>query len=213
MTRPRIIIADDHAVFAEGLRRLLEPEFDVVRVVHDGEALIGACKELRPALVLSDISMPRISGIEAAHRLLEQYPAMKVVMLSMHDDVSYVLAALDEGVTGYVLKTAPAEELLSAVRCALTGGMHLSPKVNAEVLRARREAARRGPTLPRSLSDKQRDVLRLLAGGASAKEAAASLRLSVKTVEYHKYKAMKQLRIPTSAGLVRYAIQTGIAAG
>ena len=212
MNRPRIIIADDHAVFAEGVRRLLEPEFDVVRLVHDGDALLAACRDLHPALVLVDISMPRVSGIEAAHRLLPHFPALKVVILTMHDDLSYVLAALDEGVSGYVLKTAAAEEMVSAVRCALSGGIHLSPTINAEVLRARREAARGGQAPTRSLTNKQRDVLRLLAGGASAKEAAAALGLSVKTVEYHKYKAMKQLRISTSAGLVRYAIQSGIAA-
>jgi DNA-binding NarL/FixJ family response regulator len=213
MMRPRVIVADDHAVFAEGVRRLLEPEFDVVRLVHDGEALLAACRELRPALVLADISMPRVSGIEAARRLLAEFPALKILMLTMHDDLSYVLAAMDEGVSGYVLKTSSGKEVISAARTALAGSIALSPSVNAQVLRARREAARPGSAPPRNLSDKQRNVLRLLAAGASAKEAAASLQLSVKTIEYHKYKAMRQLRIPTSAGLVRYAIQTGIAAG
>jgi DNA-binding NarL/FixJ family response regulator len=212
MTRARVVIADDHALFAEGVRRLLEPEFDVVRLVSDGDALVQACRELRPSLVLADISMPRVSGIEAAHRLLAEFPALKVVMMSMHEDLSYILAALDEGVSGYIFKTGTGEELLSAVRTALAGGIAVSPGVNAEVLRARREAARGGPTPPRNLSDKQREVLALLAAGKSAKEIAASLDLSVKTVEYHKYKAMKVLRIPTSAGLVRYAVQTGIAA-
>jgi DNA-binding NarL/FixJ family response regulator len=156
--------------------------------------------------------MPRTRAIEAAHRLLADFPGLKVVILSMHDEMSYVMAALDEGVSGYVLKSGSAEQLISAVRTAMTGAIALSPSVSAEVLKARREAARRGPTLPRSLSDKQREVLALLAAGKSAKEVAVAMRLSVKTIEYHKYKAMKVLRIPTSAGLVRYAVQTGIAA-
>jgi DNA-binding NarL/FixJ family response regulator len=211
MIKPRVVIADDHAVLADGVRRLLEQDFDVVRVVSDGEALVAACRELRPALVLADVSMPRLSGIEAARRLLAELPAIKIVILTMHDDLDHVLAALDEGVSGYVLKTSPAEEIIAAVREALCGSIHLSPAINTEVLRARRSAGQSSG--PRGLSEKQREVLRLLAGGASAKEAAATLQLSVKTVEYHKYKAMKQLRIKTSAGLVRYALQTGIAAG
>lgn len=211
MIKPRVVIADDHAILAEGVRRLLEQDFDIVRVVSDGEALVAACRELRPALVLADVSMPKLSGIEAARRILMDLPAIKIVMLTMHDDLDHVLAALDEGVSGYVLKTAPPEEIIAAVRDALSGTIHLSPAINAEVLRARRTG--QGPAGPRALSEKQREVLRLLAGGASAKEAAASLQLSVKTVEYHKYKAMKQLRIKSSAGLVRYAIQTGIASG
>jgi DNA-binding NarL/FixJ family response regulator len=211
MTKPRIIIADDHAVFAQGVRGLLERDFDIVRIVHDGEALVSACRELHPALVVADVSMPRLSGIEAARRLLAEFPALKFVVLTMHEDLELVLAALDEGVSAFVLKTAPVDELLTAVRSALAGDIYLSPSVNADVLRSRRAPHdRSGPW--RGLSAKQREVLRLLAGGASAKEAAAALRLSVKTVEYHKYKAMKQLRIDTSAGLVRYAIQTGIAA-
>jgi DNA-binding NarL/FixJ family response regulator len=211
MIKPRVVIADDHAILAEGVRRLLEQDFDVVRVVSDGEALVAACRELRPALVLADVSMPKLSGIEAARRLLSELPAIRIVILTMHDDLDHVLAALEEGVSGYVLKTAAPEEIIAAVREALSGSIYLSPAINAEVLRARRTGD--NPSGTRGLSEKQREVLRLLAGGASAKEAAASLQLSVKTVEYHKYKAMKQLRIKTSAGLVRYAIQTGIAAG
>ena len=212
MNRARIVIADDHPLFGEGLRRLLEPEFDVVRLVADGESLLQACRELRPALALADISMPRISGIEAARRLRAELPALRVIILSMHEELSYVLAALDEGVSGYILKTGSREELVSAVRTALSGGITLSPTINAAVLRARREAGPQGASPSHDLSDTQREVLRLLAGGKSAKEVASSLGLSVKTVEYHKYRAMKLLRIPTSAGLVRYAVQTGIAA-
>jgi DNA-binding NarL/FixJ family response regulator len=213
MSRPRIIVADDHAVFAEGVRHLLAQDFDVVRMVRDGETLLTACRELRPAVVLTDISMPKASGLEAAHRLLTEFPALKIIVVTMHDDLEHVLAALDEGVCGYVLKSAAADELPAAVRSVLAGNIHLSPELNEKVLRARREEGQRGVASSRSLSERQREVLRLLAAGASAKEAAATLRLSVKTVEYHKYKAMKQLRIDTSAGLVRYAIQTGIASG
>jgi DNA-binding NarL/FixJ family response regulator len=213
MNRPRIVIADDHVMFAEGLKRLLEGEFDVLRLVPDGEQLIAACRELRPALALADISMPRMSGIEAARRLSRECPGVRVILLTMHDELSYVLAALDEGVSGFVLKTAPPGELPTAIRCVLAGGIHLSPTVNAEVIRARRDTGRRQGTEARPLSERQRAVVRMLAMGASAKEVAAALRLSVKTVEYHKYRSMKQLNIDTSAGLVRYAVQSGIAAG
>jgi DNA-binding NarL/FixJ family response regulator len=127
MIRARVLIADDHVVTAQGVRRLLEPEFDVVRMVHDGESLLAACRELRPLVALVDVSLPRISGIEAAHRLLTEFPALKIVMFTMHDELSYVLAALDEGVSGYVLKSASAEELISALRTVLGGGIALSP--------------------------------------------------------------------------------------
>lgn len=209
MNRARLVIADDHVVFAEGLRRILEPEFDVLRLVPDGEALVAACRELRPALALADISMPRVSGIEAARRLAKECPGVKIVLLTMHDELSFVLAALDEGVSGFLLKTAPATELLEALRVVLAGGVYLNPAMNAEVLRARR--ADPAPAAQRRLSERQRAVVRMIAMGASAKEVATALGMSVKTVEYHKYRTMKQLRIPTSAGLVRYAIQTGIA--
>jgi DNA-binding NarL/FixJ family response regulator len=211
VNRPRLVIADDHAVLAEGLRRLLEPEYEVLRLVADGESLVAACRELRPSIALADISMPRVSGIEATRRLAAECPGVRVVLLTMHDELSYALAALDEGASGFVLKTAPPGEVLDALRTVLAGGIYLSPTMNAEVLRARRAREGGGAAPRRALTERQRSVIRLLAMGSSAKEVATSLRMSVKTVEYHKYRTMKQLRITTSAGLVRYAIESGIA--
>lgn len=207
MTRPRIILADDHKIFAAGLKRLLETEFEVVAVLEDGESLVSAARELRPDVVVADISMPRLNGIEAARQIMADDPSTKVVLLTMHEEVSYATTALADGVHGYVLKHSDPAELLLAIREALAGRVFVAPALAKDVFRASRSKT---ATKESKLTPRQRDILRLLTEGLAAKEIAARLHLSRKTVEYHKYRMMQNLGLETSAELIRYAIKAGI---
>lgn len=209
MSRPRLLLADDHTMFVEGLTRLLESEFDIVGTVSNGETLLATAKELRPDVVVADISMPGLNGIEATRQMLEDDPSTKIVLLTMHEDVSYAMAALDAGVHGYVLKNSEPAELLTAIREALGGRTFVTPSVASEIFAARRRST--GSEEPQ-LTPRQREILRLLCEGLAAKEIGAKLGLSRKTVEYHKYRVMDMLGLRTTAELIQYALKTGIAA-
>ncbi len=207
MKRPRVILADDHRIFSEGLKRLLMADYDVVAVVEDGQALLAAVREHRPDVVIVDITMPELNGIEAARQVLEQDEDAAIVLLTMHADVSYATAALDAGVLGYVLKSAEPEELLRALCDALQGRMYVAPAIAADVFRARRRGL--AGSKP-DLTTRQREILRLLTQGLVAKQIAAELGLSRKTVEYHKYRMMDLLEMQTTAELIQYAVKHGI---
>ena len=207
MTRPRIILADDHRMFAEGLTKLRQADHEVVAVVEDGHALVAAVREHRPDVVVADISMPGLNGIEAARQILEDDQDTAIVLLTMHADVSYATAALDAGVLGYVLKQSEPEELSRAIGEALRGRVHVAPVIAADVFRARR----RGLAVKRpDLTTRQREILRLLAQGLLAKQIGSELSLSRKTVEYHKYRMMDLLGVQTTAELIQYAVKHGI---
>ena len=143
MRRPRVMVADDHRIFAEGLKRLLEPEYEVVSIVKDGKSLIAAAKELQPDVIVADISMPGVSGIEAARQILEDNPDARVVLLTMHADIAYATTALSDGVLGYVLKHSEPKELLTAIREALRDRVYVAPTIAGDVFRARRRGPRR----------------------------------------------------------------------
>jgi len=209
MTRTRIILADDHRIFMEGLKRLLEPEFDVILTVEDGQSLIDAANELRPDIVVADISMPKLNGIDAARQLVQAGWGVKIILLTMHEDVAYATTALDEGVCGYVMKHSAASDLLAAIRDALDGHLYVSPAIAREVFNARR---RRTTSPARPLTPQQREILRLLVKGLTAKEIGLQLSVSRKTIEYHKYQIMEKLKLKTTANLIHYAITHGIAA-
>lgn len=207
MTRPRVILADDHRMFAEGLTKLLQGDYEVVAVVEDGHALVAAVREHRPDVVVADISMPGLNGIEAARQILEDDEDTAVVLLTMHADVSYATAALGAGVLGYVLKHSEPEELSRAIDGALQGRVHVASAIAADVFRARRRgSAGRKP----ELTARQREILRLLTQGLLAKQIAAELGLSRKTIEYHKYRMMDLLGMETTAELIQYAVKHGI---
>ena len=208
MTKPRIIVADDHAIFAEGLRRLLEPEYEIVATVHDGNALVTAARELKPDVILADISMPALNGIEAARQLKNYGVSAKIILLTMHQDVTYATTALDEGVDGYILKHDEPRELFAAIREVLKGHLYVSPTMAREVFsyRSRNGANRKSQV---KLTSRQQEILRQLAAGKIAKEIAANLDLSQKTVEYHKYRMMQELGTRTGAELIQYAIRHG----
>ena len=210
MTGPRIVLADDHRIVVEGLKSILARDFDLIGVVEDGQRMIEAARTLSPDAIVADISMPLLNGIEALEQLRKDGLEVPVVFLTMHHDVEYASMALEAGAAGYVLKHAAPEELVQALRVALDGGTFVSPSLAGELFQAQRTKSR-GNDEPRvTLSARQRDILRLLADGRSAKEIAKALDISSRTVEFHKYKLMESIGLKNSAELIQFAIKQGI---
>jgi DNA-binding NarL/FixJ family response regulator len=210
MSKPRILIADDHQILAEGLRRLLEPEFEVVGVVADGRELVAAAKKHRPDAIVADVTMPSLNGIDAAAQLRDMGVKAKVVFLTMHRDVAYARRALEAGAVGFVLKHSAASELVTAVRDALRGQTYVTPMIAGELLQSYREGDPRPHDPGHQLTARQREVLQLFAEGRSAKEVAAVLKISIRTAEAHKARILEVLGLRTTAELVQYAIRNGI---
>jgi DNA-binding NarL/FixJ family response regulator len=210
VTRPRIVLADDHRIVVEGLKSILARDFELIGVVEDGQRMIDAARTLRPDAIVADISMPLLNGIEALEQLRKDGLEMPVVFLTMHHDVEYASMALEAGAAGYVLKHAAPEELVQALRVALDGGTFVSPSLAGELFQSTRAKTRGNDETRVVLSTRQRDVLRLLADGHSAKEIAKALDISSRTVEFHKYKLMESLGLKNSAELIQFAIKQGI---
>ena len=201
-----MLVADDHRIVAEGLRGLLEPRYELLEIVEDGRALLEAHDRLRPDIVVADVTMPLLNGIQAVRRLREAGSSAKFIFLTMHPDVSYATEALDAGASGYVLKHSAPEELVAAIREALAGRTYVTPRIAGGVL----DALRRGGEAQPRLTTRQAEVLQLIAEGLSAKEIAAVLDISPRTVESHKYAIMEQVGVKTTAELVRYAVKQGL---
>jgi DNA-binding NarL/FixJ family response regulator len=210
MTRPRVLIADDHKIVIDGLKRVLESDFDIVGTVQDGRELIAAAEELRPTVIVADVSMPMLNGIEAVRQIKEAHEEIKVVFLTMHPDVSYAVRAFEAGASGYVLKHSASDELVMAIREALRGKTYVTPFIAGELMQAYKEGAHPRHGTIDGLTVRQREVLQLIAEGHTAKDIAAILNISIKTVEYHKYRMMQDLGVETAAELVRYAVRHGI---
>jgi DNA-binding NarL/FixJ family response regulator len=210
VSRPKVLIADDHRIVADGLRSLLAAEFDLAGVVEDGQALVEAAQRLRPDVIVADISMPVLNGIEALEELKRDGVNVPVVFLTMHMDVSYARRALEAGAAGYILKHSAATELVQGLRAALDGGTFVSPALAGKLFEAMKHPTETPDAVER-LTPRQREILRLLAEGLSAKEIAARLDLSPRTVEFHKYQVMAALAVKSSAELIRVAIRHGIA--
>ena len=208
--KPRVLVADDHRMLAEGLKRLLMDEFELVGIVEDGHALVKAARETRPDLIVADISMPHLNGIDALVQIRHDTPDTRVVLLTMHRDITYARRAFDAGASGYVLKHAAPAELVLALRAALRGRTFISPDLAGELLRTSAQApeARANPVA--AMTPRQREVLQLFAEGKSAKEIASILGLSARTVEDHKYRMMESLGIGNSAELVHFAFKHGL---
>ena len=207
MNRPRVLMADDHRIVAEGLRSLLEPDFDLIEIVEDGMQMVEAAKRLSPDVILADITMPRLNGLEALERLREANCVAKVVFLTMHKDATYAARALRAGASGFVLKHSASSELVRAIREALTGRTYVTPAVAQSL--DERTVSRLG-NAAEGVSDvtpRQREVLKLFAEGRSAKEVAHSLHISTRTAENHKARIMKLLGLSTTADLVQYALR------
>lgn len=210
MNRPRVILADDHKIVCEGLRKILEPEFELAGIVEDGRSLLDSSEKLQPDVIVADISMPMLNGIDAVKQIKERDPHVKVVFLTMHADVTYATKAMDAGASGFVLKHSAPSELVTAIKEALKGRTYVTPMIAGELLDSYREGNHKRNHALTKLSTRQREVLQLLVEGNSAKEAAGILNLSTRTVEFHKYRMMEDLSIKTSAELIQYAIRHGI---
>lgn len=208
---PRVLLADDHRIFLEGLRSLLEPDFEIVGTVEDGRALMEEVKKLHPHVVVADISMPLLNGIEAARQIRKIDPHIRVILLTMHPDVTYAARGFEAGASGYVLKHSAPAELVTAIEEALRGKTYITPRIAGELLQFYKREGDIGEKLAdRKLTPRQREVLQLLAEGHSAKEVAAILGISTRTVEFHKYRIMEELNLKTGAELIQYAIKHGI---
>jgi DNA-binding NarL/FixJ family response regulator len=205
-----VLLADDHCVVAEGLRSLLEPHFEVVGIVSDGRDVVAAANALDPDIVVLDISMPSLNGIEAARQMQAAGSRAKVVFLTMYREVTYAARAVEAGASGFVLKHSATSELVTAIQEALKGGTYITPQVVGDLL----DSVRHGtPVRAKGLGEltlRQREVLQLVAEGRSAKQIAAHLRISRRTAEFHKARLMEILGVQNTAELIQYAIRTGV---
>ncbi len=210
MKKIRVLLADDHKIVLEGLRAILEPEFEIVGAVEDGRALVGEAARRSPDVVVADISMPGLNGIDAARQIRKRDERIKIVFLTMHSQVSYTASAFEAGASGFVLKHSAPQELIIAIREAVQGRTYVTPMIAGDLICSYQNGSLRQGKLKGALSPRQREVLQLLAEGKSAKEIAAVLNISTRTVEFHKYRMMDQLKISTSAELIQYALKYGL---
>ena len=210
MSRPRVLLADDHVLVAEALKGLLSEEFDLVGVVEDGIAMVKAATTLHPDVIVADISMPRLNGIDALAQLKRVAPRVRVVFLTMHRDVAYARRALEAGALGFVLKHSAPSELILAVQAALQGRTFITPALAGEVIESIKHEPEGSADPVAALTPRQREILQLLAEGHSAKQVAATLGISHRTVEFHKYQAMELLGVKSNAELVHFALKHGL---
>jgi DNA-binding NarL/FixJ family response regulator len=212
MKKPRIVLADDHQIVLDGLRGILADEFELVGEATNGRELMDLAHRLLPDVIVADISMPLLNGIDAAAQLRERGLAAKIVFLTMHPDQTYATRALDAGASAYVLKHSASDQLVAAIKEALAGGVYLSPQLRTPAMQEALSGGTNVKTVT-ELTPRQRDVLQLIAEGKSAKEIASVLNISPRTAETHKYKIMDELGIKTNAELVQYAIRHGLVSG
>ena len=212
MKKTRLLIADDHTLVLEGLKRILESDFDLVGMAENGRELLRLAEEFKPDVVLVDISMPLLNGIDAAKQLLKLTPQPKVIFVTMHADSDYVAEAFRAGASGYLLKRSAATELVTAIQEVMKGRYYVTPLVTREALSPLFGGAPEPRRLSSTLTSRQREVLQLVAEGRSVKEIASILQVSAKTVEFHKSALMDRLGIHTTAELTRYAIEHGVIA-
>jgi DNA-binding NarL/FixJ family response regulator len=208
MKKRRILLADDHKIITESLKNILEPTYEVVGIVEDGHMLVREAARLLPDVIIADISMPKLNGLEAVRQIRKEGIGSRVIFLTMHPDITYATNAFDAGASGYVLKHSAQSELLQAVEKVLLGKRFITEKIAEELENV--PDTRRDPI--RKLTARQREVLQLLAEGKSAKAVADILCISPRTVEFHKYRIMEELGLSSSAELVQYSIKEGIIA-
>src|SRR5579863_155527 len=211
-SRPRILIADDHNLVAELCKRLLETEFDVVGVVSDGRALLRAAAELKPDVIVVDVAMPILNGLDAGQQVKEMLPTVKLVYLTMNPDIAVAAEAFERGASGYLLKTCAAADMAAAVREVLRGKSYISQGLSRDAIDCLRWQNRKLVQEEERLTDRQREVLQLLAEGKVMKEVGVILKMTPRTVAYHKYRMMEMLGAKSSAELVKYAVRNHIVA-
>jgi DNA-binding NarL/FixJ family response regulator len=207
MPRATVLLADDHAIVAEGLATLLRGEFSLAGTVASGAELLEAARRLRPDVIVTDLAMPGLSGLDAVRQLKADGLGAKVVFLTMHANAHLAAEALRAGASGFVVKHSAARELIAAIHAALRGRTYVSADLASDVLALLAEPRTPGG---QRLTPRQRDVVRLLAEGRTMKEIAATLGVSARTVETHKYQAQEALGLRTTADLIRYALEHGL---
>ncbi len=212
MNEIRVLLVDDHAILREGLRALLSyyPDIQVVGEARDGEEGVALAGELQPEVVLMDIAMPGMGGLEATRSIHERLPRIRVLILTQHEDRQYVLPLLQAGASGYVLKRAPGTELVDAIRTVARGGTYLHPTVATVVVDEMRGQTDGGTPRPGVLTSREREILGYIVEGKTSPQIAEALVLSVKTVEWHRTNLMSKLGLHNTAELVRYALQHGL---
>lgn len=210
MPKPRILLADDHALVLEGFRRILEAHYELVGTVGDGRALLEATKTVQPDIVILDVSMPLLNGIDAAAQLKKICPNAKIVVVTMHADTDYVRAAFEAGASAYVLKGSAVDELEQAIRAVLAGHSYITPLITKDLVDIFLSKGSEQSGNANRLTTRQREVLQLLAEGRTAKEIANLLNITTRTVEFHKGQIMDHLNLQTSADLIKYALTHGI---
>ncbi len=213
MKRARILVADDHSMILKGIKGLLEGHYEVVGVADNGKALLDAAERLKPDVVILDISMPILNGIDATREIRKILPRTKVVVQTMHSNAVYLRKALEAGASAYVLKTGAAEELLTAIETALKGQLYVPAALNQGAVEAMVDRGSRPPRSPAELTDRQRQILQLVAEGKQNKEIAEILHVSVRTVEFHRSRLMGKTGATSIAELTRFAIQEGLVPG
>ena len=207
--RCRVLLADDHTLLLDAFKNLIEPECDVVGTVADGRALLTAAEQLRPDVIVLDIMMPLLNGLEAGRQIKKALPEVKLIFLTMNQDPVLATEAFSMGASGYLLKTSAASELLIAIEEATKGRFYVTPAMTQDLI----EALMSGPQKKRDaaeLTPRQREVLQLLVEGCSMKEAARILGVTPRTVAFHKYRMMDQFRLKSNAELILFAIQQGV---
>ncbi|HTS56876.1 MAG TPA: response regulator transcription factor [Terriglobales bacterium] len=212
MTRPRVLIADDHNLVAELCKKLLEAEFDVVGTVSDGRALVRAAAELRPDVIVIDVAMPILNGLDAGQQIKQMFPAIKLVYLTMNPDAQITAEAFRRGAAGYLLKTCAAAEMVSCVREVLRGKTYMSSRIPRDTVDFLRRHDKKLVEEQEKLTGRQREVLQLLAEGKAMKEVGAILNMTTRTVAFHKYRIMEVLGAKSSADLVKYAVKNHMTA-
>ena len=210
MIYPGVLLADANRSLAEGLRSLLEPEFEVVGIVDDGRELVEAAKRLQPDVIVADISMPSLNGIEAAVQLRDSDVTSQVVFLTQHREVAYARRAIEAGAVGFVLKHSVATELVTAIHEALRGQTYVTPMIAGELLDSYHNDGSGEGNAMHQLTPRQREVLQLVAEGHSAKQIAELLEISTRTAEAHRANILKALGLQSTAQLIQYAIRNGI---
>lgn len=206
MAKTRVLLAEDHTVVAEGLQALLKDEFDLVGIVHDGRALIEAGDTLRPDVIVTDISMPRLNGVDAIRQLRNRIPTAKIIVLTMHRETELAVEALRSGASGYMLKVSPAEELVTAIRQVAQGRVYITTLLSKDLISLLIDAGGRAAENKSPLTLRQREVLQLIAEGQTMKEIASTLGISPRTAESHKYDIMQLLGSAPPIGISRLVL-------
>jgi DNA-binding NarL/FixJ family response regulator len=207
MNRTTVLLADDHVMLMDGLVHFVRREFDIVGVALDGRAMVEMAKQSRPDVIVTDISMPHLNGLDAARILKKEASPAKLLFLSMHADLSLVEEAFRAGASGYVLKLCGADEFMKAIQCVARGATYITPLLAGDLISTLLTTGPQETSRDATLTLRQREVLQLLAEGKTMKEVAALLGISTRTAESHKYEIMRQLGVQTTAALIRYAVR------